>query len=67
MVKSTIVYKDLQEDVQEEVWVLLSKRLLDDGWVQRDAEESDEDFQDRLWEETHHYIHTHNAVLEYQL
>ena len=67
MVKSTIVYKDLQEDVQEEVWVLVSKRLLDDGWVQRNAEESDEDFQDRLWEATDQYINTHNVALAYQL
>jgi len=67
MVKSTIVFKDLQEDVQEEVWVLVSKRLLDDGWVQRDAEESDEDFQDRLWEATDQYINTHNVALAYQL
>ena len=52
MIKSTIGFKDLQEDVQEEVWVLVSKRLLDDGWVQRDADESDADFQDRLWEAT---------------
>ena len=67
MIKSTIGFKDLQEDVQEEVWVLVSKRLLDDGWVQRDADECDADFQDRLWEETNHYIHTHDVTLEYQL
>jgi hypothetical protein len=67
MIKSNIDFEDLQEDVQDEVWVLVSKRLLDDGWVRREADESDADFQDRLWEETHHYIHTYNAVLEYQL
>ncbi len=67
MVKINISYKDLQEDVQEEVWVLVSKRLMDDEWVQRDADESDEDFQDRLWEATDAYINTHNVGLEYQL
>jgi hypothetical protein len=67
MVKSNIDFKDLQEDVQEEVWVLVSKRLLDDGWVRREADESDADFQDRLWEETNSYINTHHVALEYQL
>jgi len=67
MIKSTIDFKDLQEDVQEEVWVLVSKRLLDDGWVQRESEESEADFQDRLWEATDQYINTHNVALAYQL
>ena len=67
MVKSTIGFKDLQEDIQEEVWVLVSKRLLDDGWVQREADECDADFQDRLWEATAQYINTHNVALAYQL
>ena len=67
MIKSTIDFKDLQEDVQEEVWVLVSKRLLDDGWVQRDADECEADFQDRLWEATDQYIHTHPVAVEYQL
>jgi len=67
MIKSTIDFKDLQEDVQEEVWVLVSKRLLDDGWVQREVDECDADFQDRLWEATDQYINTHNVALEYHL
>ena len=67
MVKSNIVFQDLQGDVQEEVWALVSKHLLDAGWVERAADETDTDFQDRLWEETDHYINTHNVALEYQL
>jgi hypothetical protein len=65
MVKNNIVFKDLQEDVQEEVWVLVSKRLLDDGWVQRETEESDADFQDRLWEVTHEFINTHPVTFAF--
>ena len=67
MIKSTIVFQDLQEDVQEEVWALVSKHLLDAGWVERTADDTDTDFQDRLWEATDHYINTHNVALEYQL
>ena len=67
MVKSNIVLQDLQEDVQEEVWALVSKHLLDAGWVERTADETDADFQDRLWEATDQYINTHNVALEYQL
>jgi len=67
MVNINIVFQDLQEDVQDEVWALVSKHLLDAGWVERAADETDTDFQDRLWEETDHYINTHNVALEYQL
>jgi hypothetical protein len=67
MVKSNIVFQDLQEDVQEEVWALVSKHLLDAGWVERTADDTDADFQDRLWEATDQYINTHNVALEYQL
>jgi hypothetical protein len=67
MVKSNIVFQDLQEDVQEEVWVLVSKHLLDAGWVERTVDETDTDFLDRLWEATDQYINTHNVALEYQL
>jgi hypothetical protein len=67
MVKINIGFQDLQEDVQDEVWALVSKHLLDGGWIARDADESDEDFQDRLWEATDHYINTHTVALAYQL
>jgi hypothetical protein len=66
MIKSTIVFQDLQEDEQEEVWALVSKQLLDAGWVERTAEETDTDFLDRLWEATDQYITTHNVAREYQ-
>ena len=29
MVKTNIVFQDLQEEVQEEIWALVSKHLLD--------------------------------------
>ena len=67
MVKINIVFQDLQEDTQEEVWVLVSKQLLDAGWVERAADETDADFQDRLWEATDQYLNTHNVALAYQL
>jgi hypothetical protein len=63
MVKISIDFKDLQEEVQEEVWVLVSKRLLDDGWVTRNADERDDDFQDRLWHATDTYLTTHSLAL----
>ena len=67
MVKHNIVFQDLQEEVQEEVWALVSKHLLDAGWVERAVDEIDADFQDRLWEATDHYINTHNVAHQYQL
>ena len=67
MVKTNIVFQDLQEEVQEEIWALVSKHLLDAGWVERLEDDTEEDFQDRLWEATDDYINTHNVALEYQL
>jgi len=67
MVKHNIVFKDLQEDTQDEVWALVSKHLFDAGWVERADDDTDADFQDRLWEATDQYITTHNVALEYQL
>jgi hypothetical protein len=63
MVKINIDFKDLQEEVQEEVWVLVSKQLLDDGWVTRSDDERDDDFQDRLWAATDTYFTTHALAL----
>jgi len=65
--QSSIVFQNLQEDVQDEVWALVSKQLLDAGWVERADDDTDADFQDRLWEATDQYINTHNVALEYQL
>ena len=67
MVKTNIVFQDLQEEVQEEIWALVSKHLLNAGWVERLEDDTEEDFQDRLWEATDEYINTHNVALEYQL
>jgi hypothetical protein len=67
MVKTNIVFQDLQEEVQEEIWALVSKHLLNAGWVERLEDDTEEDFQDRLWEATDDYINTHNVALEYQL
>jgi hypothetical protein len=62
MVKTNIGFTDRQEAVLEEAWVLVSKRLLDDGWVTRASDECDDDFQDRLWEATGQYMSTHHAL-----
>jgi hypothetical protein len=62
MVKSNIGFTDVQEEALEEAWVLVSKRLLDDGWVRRATDESDDDFQDRLWDATGQYFSTHLAL-----
>jgi len=62
MVNINIGFKDLQEEVQEEVWALVSKQLMDDGWVQHIADEHDDDFQDRLWEATGQYFSTRHAL-----
>jgi hypothetical protein len=45
------------------VWVLVSKGLLDAGWVTRAADEREADFQDRLWEATGNYLTTHSLAL----
>ena len=63
MINITIGFQDLQEEVQEEVWALVSKRLLDNGWVKRSADERDDDFQDRLWHATDTYLTTHALAL----
>ena len=63
MVKINIDYSDLQAAVQEEVWALVSKQLLDDGWVRRAADESDAAFQDRLWAATNTSITTHPLTM----
>jgi hypothetical protein len=63
MVKINIGFTDLQEEVQEEVWALVSKQLMDGGCVQHIAGERDDDFQDRLWAATDTYLTTHALAL----
>jgi hypothetical protein len=67
MIKFNIYFQDLKEEVQQELWVLLSKRLIDEEYVQQDKDETEEEFRQRLWEETDHYINTHNLAIEYRL
>lgn len=49
------------------LWVLVSKRLLEEGLVKRNKHETEEQFLQRLWEETDDYINTHNFAVEYKL
>lgn len=67
MIKYNIYFQDLKEEVQQEVWALLSKCILEEGWVERDSSESEDDFLGRLHEETDHYINTHNFPVKLQL
>lgn len=67
MIKYTIYFQDLKEEVQDELWALLSKRLLDKGLIERNKDETKDKFETRLWEETDNYINTHNFGIEYEL
>jgi hypothetical protein len=67
MINYTIYFQDLKEDVQQELWALVSKRLVDEGLVERDEEETEEQFLNRLQEETDNYINTHNFAFKYKL
>jgi hypothetical protein len=67
MTKYNIYFQDLKEEVQDELWALLSKRLLDDGLIKQEQDETEDAFLMRLWEETEHYINTHNFANKYKL
>jgi hypothetical protein len=67
MIKYNIYFQDLKEDAQQELWALVSKRLLEEGLVEQEKEESEEQFLNRLQEETDHYINTHNLAFKYKL
>lgn len=63
MTEVNIYFNDLAERVQEELWGKVQEELLNYGEVSpQGRNESREDFQRRLEEETDHYLNTHNFV-----
>jgi len=61
MTEVKIYFNDLIEEVQEELFKKIEKELLNYGEVSpQGRNESKEEFQRRLEDQTDHYLNTHN-------
>ena len=61
MTEIKIYFNDLALKVQEQLWEKLQKDLLDNGEVAPQGRyETQEEFLDRVWGQTEHYLNTNN-------
>lgn len=68
MVSLNIFFDDLDLEAQERVWRKIRQELLASGRVEPKLEdETDEEFQDRLTEETDEYINCRNSANRFEL
>ena len=67
MIKQTIFFNDLSDTTQRTLREKVRDRLLEDGTVEMNGEESEEIFLDRLYESVDHYINVRNHPVEYRL
>tara|TARA_B100000315_G_scaffold146425_1_gene135358 strand:+ start:792 stop:998 length:207 start_codon:yes stop_codon:yes gene_type:complete len=68
MIKINIFFQDLKEDTQGKVWQVVQKELLSRGEVEyKQEDETEEEFSQRLEEETDYYINCHNLANEFCL
>lgn len=68
MAKVSLYFQDLPPAVQDDLWSQVGEELLARTEVEyRHEDESEEQFQTRLYEEIDHYINTHNDVQEFVL
>ncbi len=66
MVKLNIYFQDLKEDTQGELWQAIQKELLSRSQIEyKQEDETEEEFNQRLEEETDYYINTHNFANEF--
>ncbi len=68
MVKLNIYFQDLKEDTQGELWQAIQKELLSRSQIEyKQEDETEEEFKQRLEEETDYYINSHNFANEFYL
>jgi len=68
VVRLNVFFQDLNGDAQSRLWAAVQRELLARGEVEyRGEEETEEEFQQRLQEETDHYINCHNFANEFLL
>jgi len=61
MTEIKIYFNDLAENTQEKLWENLQKALVENGEVSPQGTlETENEFLDRLWEQTDHYLNTNN-------
>lgn len=68
MVSLNIFFDDLDLEAQERLWQKVQRELFSSGQVEPKLEdETEEEFQERLTEETDEYINGHNFANQFQL
>lgn len=68
MVSLNICFEDLDLEAQERLWRQVQRELLSSGQVEPKLEdETEEEFQERLTEETDEYINCHNFTNQFQV
>ena len=67
MIKQTIFFNDLSDAAQRTLREKVRDRLIEDGTVELNGEESEEIFLDRLYKSIDHYINVRNHPVEYRL
>ena len=64
----TIYFQDLKADTQNRIWQEVQRNLLARGDIAyREEDESEAAFEQRLLEETDHYLNCHNFANEFCL
>jgi hypothetical protein len=68
MATTFIYFQDLVPGAQTAVWRQVQQELVDSEQLEaRQQQESEADFEQRVWEEVDHYLNTHNLANEFTL
>ena len=67
LIRRNIVFQNLNQDTQDEIWEKVQKALVETGEVEREKGETDDKFRDRLWETTDDYINRYNFGQVFEL
>lgn len=68
MVKINIYYQDLNQDAQTEIWQKVQNEFISSGMIEyKNEDETEEEFNARLYEAVDDYINCHNFANEFIL
>ena len=67
LIRRNIVFQNLNQETQDEIWEKVQKALVQTGEVEREKGETDDKFRDRLWETTDDYINRYNFGQVFEL
>lgn len=65
MIKINIYFQDLNQDAQDEIWRKIQNELISNGVLERNEDETEEEFNTRLYEAVEGYIYCRNFANEF--